>query len=286
MILHMTFDNVPWEVFVLLAMLLIFVVITISLVVFVRWNVHNNRKRVEDIVANVSVLYKYTEETNRKLKEADEKIAVLSRRAGTLPPSIKAEVAAVEKSLFKAASLNEQVLSMCDIYMDQEGVERAVRSDQPLPILEPDPVTEDDAPEAEKSYVLTDAEEKAFSRRKANYNISDDLFIQKLKDLIDKNLASPELSVAQLAEELCVSRSGLFAKVKAAVGDTPNNMITDARLAKAQQLLVEGKKPISEICYLVGFSSPSYFSRCFDKKFGMTPHAWMTMMKKKESDKA
>lgn len=286
MILHMTFDNVPWEVFVLLAMLLIFVVITISLVVFVRWNVHNNRKRVEDIVANVSVLYKYTEETNRKLKEADEKIAVLSRRAGTLPPSIKAEVAAVEKSLFKAASLNEQVLSMCDIYMDQEGVEKAVRSDQPLPILEPDPVTEDDAPEAEKSYVLTDAEEKAFSRRKANYNISDDLFIQKLKDLIDKNLASPELSVAQLAEELCVSRSGLFAKVKAAVGDTPNNMITDARLAKAQQLLVEGKKPISEICYLVGFSSPSYFSRCFDKKFGMTPHAWMTMMKKKESDKA
>lgn len=282
----MTFDNVPWEVFVLLAMLLIFVVITISLVVFVRWNVHNNRKRVEDIVANVSVLYKYTEETNRKLKEADEKIAVLSRRAGTLPPSIKAEVAAVEKSLFKAASLNEQVLSMCDIYMDQEGVEKAVRSDQPLPILEPDPVTEDDAPEAEKSYVLTDAEEKAFSRRKANYNISDDLFIQKLKDLIDKNLASPELSVAQLAEELCVSRSGLFAKVKAAVGDTPNNMITDARLAKAQQLLVEGKKPISEICYLVGFSSPSYFSRCFDKKFGMTPHAWMTMMKKKESDKA
>lgn len=286
MILHMTFDNVPWEVFVLLAMLLIFVVITISLVVFVRWNVHNNHKRVEDIVANVSVLYKYTEETNRKLKEADEKIAVLSRRAGTLPPSIKAEVAAVEKSLFKAASLNEQVLSMCDIYMDQEGVEKAVRSDQPLPILEPDPVTEDDAPEAEKSYVLTDAEEKAFSRRKANYNISDDLFIQKLKDLIDKNLASPELSVAQLAEELCVSRSGLFAKVKAAVGDTPNNMITDARLAKAQQLLVEGKKPISEICYLVGFSSPSYFSRCFDKKFGMTPHAWMTMMKKKESDKA
>jgi len=282
----MTFDNVPWEVFVLLAMLLIFVVITISLVVFVRWNVHNNRKRVEDIVANVSVLYKYTEETNRKLKEADEKIAVLSRRAGTLPPSIKAEVVAVEKSLFKAASLNEQVLSMCDIYMDQEGVEKAVRSDQPLPILEPDPVTEDDAPEAEKSYVLTDAEEKAFSRRKANYNISDDLFIQKLKDLIDKNLASPELSVAQLAEELCVSRSGLFAKVKAAVGDTPNNMITDARLAKAQQLLVEGKKPISEICYLVGFSSPSYFSRCFDKKFGMTPHAWMTMMKKKESDKA
>ena len=50
--------------------------------------------------------------------------------------------------------------------------------------------------------------------------------------------------------------------------------------AKAQSLLEEGKRPISEICFMVGFSSPSYFSRCFDKKFGMTPHAWMNNRRK------
>lgn len=286
MILHTTFDNIPWEFVVMMLMFFVFVLVLLGIFIFVRWNARNNRKRVEDIAANVSVLYKYTEETNRRLRDADEKIAVLTRKAGTLPPSVKAEVAAVEKSLFKASALNEQVLAMCDVYMDQRGIERAVKSDAPIQILDPEPVVEEEIVPAAESYVATEADEKAFARKKASYNISDDLFIQKLKDLIDKNLASPELSVAQLAEELCVSRSGLFAKVKAAVGDTPNNMITDARLAKAQQLLVEGKKPISEICYLVGFSSPSYFSRCFDKKFGMTPHAWMTMMKKKESDKA
>lgn len=283
MFILIPFAGFSWEVAILLAMLLIFIVIIVSLVIFVRWNVHVNRKRVEDIASNVSVLYKYTEETNRKLKEADEKIAVLSKKAGTLPPSVKAEVAAVEKSLFQASSLNDQVLSMCDIYMDQEGVEKAVRSDVPLPV--PEEKLEEE-PSVDSPYVPSEEEEKAFARKKATFNISDDLFVSKLKELIDKNISNPELSVAQLAEELCVSRSGLFAKIKAATGDTPNNMISDARLAKAQQLLLEGKKPISEICYLVGFSSPSYFSRCFDKKFGMTPHAWMTSMKKKESEKS
>lgn len=265
-------DGFAWQLAILLMMLFIFIVILVGIIVFVRINVRHDRKRVEDIASNVSILYKYTEETNRRLREADEKISALMKKAATLPPSVKSEVMAVEKSLFRASSLNEQVLSMCDAYMDQEGVEKASRTEIVLP---PEPQIEEEPVVEEVPAMSLEEEERNFARKKAYYNISDDLFIQKLKELIDKNISNPELSVAQLAEELCVSRSGLFAKVKAATGDTPNNMIVDARLAKAQSLLEDGKRPISEICFMVGFSSPSYFSRCFDKKFGMTPHAWM-----------
>jgi len=82
-----------------------------------------------------------------------------------------------------------------------------------------------------------------------------------------------------LASELCVSRSGLFAKVKEAIGETPNNMIINARLNAAAKMLDEGKYPINEICYMVGFNAPSYFSKSFQRKFGMTPHDWMQRMR-------
>lgn len=106
--------------------------------------------------------------------------------------------------------------------------------------------------------------------------MSNDSFLSKLSEIIDANIANTELSVAMLANEMCVSRSGLFAKVKESTGDTPNNLIVNARLKAAAKLLDEGKYPINEICYMVGFNSPSYFSRCFGKYFGLTPHQWMT----------
>lgn len=99
-------------------------------------------------------------------------------------------------------------------------------------------------------------------------------FMARLDSLITENLANPDLSVAFLSQEMAISRSGLFAKVKEYTGETPNNLIAQARLNTAANLLVQGKHSVGEICYMTGFSSPSYFSKVFAAQFGMTPHEW------------
>ena len=102
----------------------------------------------------------------------------------------------------------------------------------------------------------------------------DDGFMAQLDKLINENLSNPELSVSFLAKEMAVSRSGLFAKAKQLSGETPNNLINQARLNAAAALLREGKHSVGEICYMTGFSSPSYFSKIFAGQFGLSPHEW------------
>ena len=104
-------------------------------------------------------------------------------------------------------------------------------------------------------------------------------FLIRLDRIINENIANPELSVAFLAQELAISRSGLFAKAKELSGETPNKLINQARLNAAAKLLSEGNHTIGEICYMSGFSSPSYFSKSFVSQFGVTPHEWARMHK-------
>ena len=98
--------------------------------------------------------------------------------------------------------------------------------------------------------------------------------VSKMDAVIKKNISNPDFGVEDLARSLCVSRSGLFAKVKEASGCTPNQLILDARMKEAAKLLKEKGVSIAEVSYSVGFNSPSYFSKCFQTKFGMTPHEW------------
>ena len=102
-------------------------------------------------------------------------------------------------------------------------------------------------------------------------NSLDDQFLQKMNELIEQNFSNPELTVDFLTEKLCISRSGLFAKIKSLANVTPNELIQLVRLKKAAMLLLENKYRINEICYMVGFNNPSYFSKCFQKQFGVKP---------------
>lgn len=102
-------------------------------------------------------------------------------------------------------------------------------------------------------------------------NQSDKVFLEKMNHLIEKNLNNEELSVDFLAEKLCISRSGLFVKIKGLANTTPNEMIQIIRLKKAASLLLENQYRINEVSYMVGFNNPSYFSKCFQKQFGMKP---------------
>lgn len=102
-------------------------------------------------------------------------------------------------------------------------------------------------------------------------NKADEKFLLKMNEIIENHISDTEFSIDQLAEKLGISRSGLFAKIKNLTDITPNELILLIRLKKAAELLAQNKYRINEICYLVGFNSPSYFSKCFQKQFGVLP---------------
>lgn len=102
--------------------------------------------------------------------------------------------------------------------------------------------------------------------------------LDKITKLIESNLDNPCLGVCFLAEQLNMSRSSLFLKVKALLDTTPNEMIRMVRLNKAVALLKDGNHRVNEVCYMVGFSSPSYFSKCFQKEFGVKPAEYIELL--------
>ncbi|MDD3386898.1 MAG: ATP-binding protein, partial [Prevotella sp.] len=99
----------------------------------------------------------------------------------------------------------------------------------------------------------------------------DNELLLKMTQVIEDNLEDPGLNVGFLAEHLNISRSGLFAKIKAITDVTPNELIQIVRLKKAAQLIADKKYRINEVSYMVGFNSPSYFAKCFQKQFGVKP---------------
>lgn len=102
-------------------------------------------------------------------------------------------------------------------------------------------------------------------------NSSDEQFLSKMNSIIESNISNVDFSVDLLAEELCISRSGLFAKIKTLAEVTPNELIQLIRLKKAAEYLINSEYRINEIAYMVGFNNPSYFSKCFQKQFGVRP---------------
>ena len=106
-------------------------------------------------------------------------------------------------------------------------------------------------------------------------NSTDNEFLKKMNQIIEENFSNSELNVDFLAERLNISRSGLSAKIRTLADVTPNEMIQIVRLKRAAQLLHEGGHMVSEVGYMVGFTNPSYFSKCFQKQFGIRPAEYM-----------
>ena len=100
---------------------------------------------------------------------------------------------------------------------------------------------------------------------------ADEEFVRKLDEIIQNNLDNPDFSMEDIADMLNMSRSSFYRKIKGVLNLTPNDYLRLERLKKAAQLLKEGERRINEICYTVGFNSPSYFTKCFLKQFGVLP---------------
>lgn len=99
----------------------------------------------------------------------------------------------------------------------------------------------------------------------------EDDFLGKMRRIIREHLAEPELSVEWLGDQMGLSRVQLFRKVKALTGYSPVEVIRITRLKEARNLLQSSDKSVSEIAYAVGFSSPSYFSKCYKELFCTLP---------------
>ena len=102
-------------------------------------------------------------------------------------------------------------------------------------------------------------------------NETDKSFLKQLRKIIQENLANSDLSVEQIGDEIGLSRVQLYRKVKALTGHSPVEMLRKARLMRARHLLQTTDKSVSEVAYAVGFSTPSYFSKCYKEEFDLQP---------------
>lgn len=100
-----------------------------------------------------------------------------------------------------------------------------------------------------------------------------DPFISDFIKIIDRHLSDSSLSVAGIADEIGMSRAQLFRKVKQATGMSPNRLIREYRLDNARRMLEAGGRSVQQVCYLTGFSSPSYFCKCYKDRFGESASA-------------
>ena len=99
----------------------------------------------------------------------------------------------------------------------------------------------------------------------------DKQFVKQLNTIIQQNLSNSEFGVEDIGKEIGLSRVQLYRKVKAMTGSSVVDLLRKARLAKAKRLLESRSMSISEVAYEVGFSAPSYFTKCFKDEYNMLP---------------
>lgn len=100
---------------------------------------------------------------------------------------------------------------------------------------------------------------------------ADEAFLKTLNEVVLSNMQDSDFNLDDMASLLNMSRSSLNRKIKGILDMTPNDYIRLERLKKAAQLLREGECKVNEVCYMVGFNTPSYFTKCFQKQFGALP---------------
>jgi signal transduction histidine kinase/DNA-binding response OmpR family regulator len=115
------------------------------------------------------------------------------------------------------------------------------------------------------------SEQPAMNAEVLTTNSRDKEFIEKIIAIIEQRITDSQLSVEELSKELAMSRSNLHKKLKSLSGMGPNELIRLIRLKHAAKLLTTKQHTVTEVAYLSGFSSPSYFTKCFQQQFNVGP---------------
>lgn len=107
----------------------------------------------------------------------------------------------------------------------------------------------------------------------------DNALMKELYELMEKELDNDQLNINSITDQLHISRSKFYYKIKALTGDNPNAFFKKYKLNRAQELLLDGRYNISEVADMTGFSNPSVFGRNFKAQFGVTPTEWLNQLK-------
>jgi CheY-like chemotaxis protein len=103
---------------------------------------------------------------------------------------------------------------------------------------------------------------------------ADQAYVARVREAIHQGLADPDFGVGELADAVSQDRSHLFRRVKQLFGDSPSDLIRRMRVEEGERLLTEGSATVTDVAYAVGFNSLSYFCRCFQDVYGVTPAAY------------
>ena len=117
---------------------------------------------------------------------------------------------------------------------------------------------------------LTDTQPKQESAV-SSLNKLDNEFLQKITQIIEENLEMEKMDIAFIADKMCMSHSTLYRKIKGLTDMSANEFIRKVKMRKGVELLMSGQYTISEIAYMIGFSSVAYFRQCFKDEYGMSP---------------
>jgi ABC-type sugar transport system substrate-binding protein/AraC-like DNA-binding protein/nitrogen-specific signal transduction histidine kinase len=118
-----------------------------------------------------------------------------------------------------------------------------------------------------------------FGERKENVAEIDKTFMTKFRKLIEERLIDNDLNVDEIGKNLGLSRVQLYRKIKSLTNYAPNELVRIIRLKASEQLLINSEKSVSEIAYDTGFSSPSYFTKCFKEYFNESPTDYVKRIK-------
>lgn len=111
-------------------------------------------------------------------------------------------------------------------------------------------------------------------------NSMDAEFLEKAIRLVEEQIDNPALSAEALSQDMGLSRVHLYRKLKALTGQSVSEFIRGIRLKRAASLISQGYGNVSDVVYAVGFSNPSYFSKCFKETFGVTPSQYAAEQQK------
>ena len=136
----------------------------------------------------------------------------------------------------------------------------------------------------EKAQQEEEEQQKEAAQSSAGLSARESLLMSQLKETILNNYFNPEFGVDQLADALGISRSSLNRRMRDTLKTTANHYIRDIRILKAEELLRSSSMQVNEICYKVGFQTPSYFIKCFRKKYGKSPNEYANSSIKRLSD--
>ena len=144
--------------------------------------------------------------------------------------------------------------------------ERVVNTlwNMPEPVAVPESLEESEKPEETERIDSTDDTDETEPAAVS-------IFITRFKEVVEARLADSDVSVEDLAADMNLSRVQLYRKVKNLTGSSPVELLRTARLNRAYQILLTTDKSVSEVAYAVGFTAPSYFTKCFKEEYGMVP---------------